>query len=376
MFAGQNQHFMTAGRDVKHDNRVRSASAFTLVELLVVIAIIGVLVALLLPAVQAAREAARRSQCINNLKQIGLGGQNHHSALGEFPQMSKTRFKDPANPNAPHDCLGSSGCRGLSWAVQLFPYMEQDNLLGTFNPDIEGWLDWVSNNLDEAEQISIPGLLCPSIGPFIGPTYTADHHLYPQRRDYFACEGGIEEWRQDGFTSGGNDPTPDSTINGSRGGGFGDGVLCTLYPVDIRRISDGTSNTIMVGESNHPHSHGGNDGDYNHPQHMRGGPAKWYMGGGWSNYAGTQKVRNDGGSWGRVSRNAFHPINFKMPVLIIAHPAPTLKENMLPFGSDHPGGANFVMSDGHVIFLSEDIDIDSYRRLASREDGQVIAYDF
>ncbi len=93
--------------------------AFTLVELLVVIAIIGVLVALLLPAVQAAREAARRSQCTNNLKQMGLALQNHVSALGVFPQGGT----DPW-----HDEGTTKFDKGYGWMVQILPYVENATL--------------------------------------------------------------------------------------------------------------------------------------------------------------------------------------------------------------------------------------------------------
>jgi len=96
---------------------------FTLVELLVVIAIIGVLVALLLPAVQAAREAARRNSCLNNIKQIGLSLHNHDLSIGSIP-FASTGYYDPADPAF---VVGSVN-DGYSWLFQLLPYMEQTNL--------------------------------------------------------------------------------------------------------------------------------------------------------------------------------------------------------------------------------------------------------
>jgi prepilin-type N-terminal cleavage/methylation domain-containing protein len=95
--------------------------AFTLVELLVVIAIIGVLVALLLPAVQAAREAARRSQCQNNLKQMGLALQNYNSAMGEFPTGGTEPWHDEGDAT-------SRFSKGYGWMVQILPYVENENL--------------------------------------------------------------------------------------------------------------------------------------------------------------------------------------------------------------------------------------------------------
>lgn len=100
--------------------RFQRARGFTLVELLVVIAIIGVLVALLLPAVQAAREAARRMQCQNNLKQIGLAAHNHHDVLGFFPNAGSD---GPTNT-----CCSATERAGWSWAFYLLPYMEQQNV--------------------------------------------------------------------------------------------------------------------------------------------------------------------------------------------------------------------------------------------------------
>ncbi|HMO86596.1 MAG TPA: DUF1559 domain-containing protein, partial [Lacipirellulaceae bacterium] len=112
----------------------RSFRAFTLVELLVVIAIIGVLVALLLPAIQAAREAARRTQCTNQLRQMGVALQNHVSALGVFPTAGTVPnpniadyvsgpTSSPGTPNGPNK-------QGLGWGYQLLPYLEQGAIRG------------------------------------------------------------------------------------------------------------------------------------------------------------------------------------------------------------------------------------------------------
>ena len=106
---------------------------FTLVELLVVIAIIGILIALLLPAIQAAREAARRAACLNNLKQIGLGYQNHESALKKFP--AACRIKKNANGSIATLAANDSSAPGAgwSWIVDLLPYMENKTLWDTLH---------------------------------------------------------------------------------------------------------------------------------------------------------------------------------------------------------------------------------------------------
>jgi prepilin-type N-terminal cleavage/methylation domain-containing protein len=134
-------------------NKHQLHRGFTLVELLVVIAIIGVLVALLLPAIQAAREAARRTQCLNQLKQIGLSMQNHVSALGSFPtggnawgseilNYTTGGTNNPGRPNGPNK-------QGLGWAYQVLPYLEQANIKSLV--DQEALMTSV-----------IPGYFCPS----------------------------------------------------------------------------------------------------------------------------------------------------------------------------------------------------------------------
>src|SRR4026209_1869818 len=109
--------------------RQRTGRGFTLVELLVVIAIIGILVALLLPAVQAAREAARRSQCSNNSKQLGIGFHNYHDTYKILPPAGMLRVANPANFPT---CAGQTGL-GLPWTAHLFPFIEQGALYNQIN---------------------------------------------------------------------------------------------------------------------------------------------------------------------------------------------------------------------------------------------------
>src|SRR6188508_3203738 len=118
-------------------SRARGSRAFTLVELLVVIAIIGILVALLLPAIQAAREAVRRTSCSNNLKQIGLALHNHHDVLGYLPPGS---IQAAATPQEAHVQLKIPITVNHGWGALLFPFMEQKNLADQYRFDVD-WRD-------------------------------------------------------------------------------------------------------------------------------------------------------------------------------------------------------------------------------------------
>ena len=143
--------------------RMNRRKAFTLVELLVVIAIIGILIALLLPAVQAAREAARRSQCTNNLKQLGLAAQNFHDTYKRFPVASyEMNFKDPDNstPTAP---VWSNNDQRWSWICSVLPFMEQQPLydLSVSNHLNTSSNPWTSSDLTATK---IQTILCPSDG--------------------------------------------------------------------------------------------------------------------------------------------------------------------------------------------------------------------
>ena len=192
----------------------QSRKAFTLIELLVVIAIIAVLIGLLLPAVQKVREAANRLQCANNLKQIGLGLQNYHSALNQFPNGYVDRQKAVANPLD----LG----HGWGWAVTLLPFMEQENLYKQINRGIP--------ILDLSHQATVASVvksyLCPSDShgeSFVPSGIT--QKVGPSNYVALFGTGEISE-----------DP------------GRGDGVFYRNSNTRIADILDGTSNTLCVGE--------------------------------------------------------------------------------------------------------------------------------
>lgn len=309
-----------------------SRSAFTLVELLVVIAIIGILVALLLPAVQAAREAARRSQCQNNLKQIGLGLLNFESSRGAFPSGSETIFPEHCS----NSTAGTGDCRGTSYGVQILPYMEQGVIPDVFDFDQGGGtLKLWATSRDELENTELSVYRCPS---FIGEANP------PARKDYFAVAGGR-------FSEG----------TGSLGEVFHDGVFYVNSRTRISRITDGTSNTMAVGESIHYVLIGWGPGSSN-PR--MGGPALWFLGGNCAG-GGTRCVPLTEYT-GRNLRTTKLPMNSTIGYLR------TETDNSTPMGSTHPGGAQFVYCDGHVSFLQDDIDFAIYQALSTRAGEEVV----
>lgn len=195
---------------------VRNRKGFTLVELLVVIAVIGMLVALLLPAVQAAREAARRSQCQNNLRQIGVAMHNFHSAHGKFPPGFVSKA-----PAQNEDGLGP----GWGWAAHLLPHLEEANL--------QVWLDReITDPIHDTVRVtSLPIFLCPSESGTTQTFSVADDSGAELTTVAFANYVGV----------GGTDEVtgfPDT----------GTGVLFRNKSVRIAEITDGTSNTIMISE--------------------------------------------------------------------------------------------------------------------------------
>jgi len=297
--------------------------AFTLVELLVVIAIIGVLVALLLPAVQSAREAARRISCSNNMKQFGLALQNYHSAFGVFP----------ANSN------WSGGGRKGSAHVRMLPYMESNTFIEQL--DFEG--DVVTQIEDDPNLSTtvISFLRCPS----------DDYPLVSEAEgfamtNYGTSVGSQKTWGYCSTYPGntfGNGPSADG--NSTNADEISGVFSRNGWAASIKEILDGTSNTIAMGEAL--------------PSCSTSIQEPWWLGGQW--YSGTAP-----------------PINFP------TCPGEGLGNNGTPsrncnswnnwvtdggFKSRHPGGAQFVFCDGSVQFLQEDIDYCDYQRRGDRSDG-------
>ncbi len=298
-----------------------SRSAFTLVELLVVIAIIGILVALLMPAVQAAREAARRMQCSNNLKQIGIGFTNYESQIGVYP------------PGAFWTGSNTAGYRG-SILVHLLPFIEQQNVYDQFDftKQVDGQ---TMANGQEIGSTIISTYVCPSDDNRGTLNNRAIHN-------YSANNGPTAHINNSSCNCANNwnsySLSPYEKPDNFAGPFYRGGVSVTQS--DIR---DGNSNTIFFGEVRRACS--------NHTM------AGW--------------ARSNNGN-GLVSTQV--PINVDTcDPNASADPCrrPCNWATELAFKSQHPGGCLFVFGDGSVHFLSESIDHWNYQYLGAKADGQV-----
>lgn len=304
---------------------------FTLVELLVVIAIVGVMLGLLLPAVQAAREAARRSQCNNNLKQMGLAIQNYHSQHGSFPPGAlKHEQEDKV---------------GLSWRVLVLPFLELSNIYDQINPLPTGG----GNNLSAQGQI-IEVYHCP----------TAERP---------PDDPGILKFANYAGVSGANDVADPNTSNvkgdilNLEDNICGDldinGIFFPESYVDTRLITDGTSNTLAIGERLYSFR-------------------DWLSGLTWW---GTPPT---GGMCTGAAKNIHYPINadhfqfgfYKFDWQAPAGAPRTMLLNELPFASEHIAGANFCFADGSVHLVNDSIDFTVLQALATRNGEEAVDIEF
>ncbi|WP_428305728.1 DUF1559 domain-containing protein [Lacipirellula sp.] len=331
---------------------------FTLVELLVVIAIIGVLVALLLPAVQAAREAGRRSQCINNLKQYGLGLQNYHSAKNAFPQGSKMTgglINFYANANC-----------------ELLPYFEQASLHQLYDQKLQ----W-EKQTPETLAANISAFKCPSSGspnPITDPLFEpVIHRTVLGVGEYAFCMGYTDAFcLQNGGKPG--------TIPASQQGIFNVG-----WGASIRQITDGTSNTIAMGEASGDERwkvcHGANCteaslapmpdgqiptavtgwiiGEPNSAEHFS------KLGARASTYGSTvERINKYPVTDTFVDVNQYFTDAFQMTSNSSHYCKPSFEggaHSASNFRSDHPGGCIFLMADASARLINEDIDMTAYR---------------
>ena len=357
---------------------VRSAGrGFTLVELLVVIAIIGILVALLLPAIQAAREAARRSGCSNNLKNLGLAALNHHDVMKHFPVSN----------GGPYGGEAPVGVRqtGAGWILNMLPQIEEQSLYDKFKAygAFEGFLHQnkagagVANNglYSVKNGNSVPLLMQTQLQILQCPSDDTDRRIRDDQSEWNVATGGaavpvfVTNYKgvlDDTFlgqnfgalAGAGNDGAgityPSGIYNEPPIAGINAGqrdchnnVRCRgiffrqsfQRPVKISSVTDGTSHTLMIGESLP---------DYDNHS------AAYFANGDWCS------------------------CNLPLNNLLTVDPS-TLNPNFWwdnqGFRSKHPGGVQFCLADGSVRFVSESVDNQAYRVACTRNGGESLSLD-
>ncbi|MBA3481136.1 MAG: DUF1559 domain-containing protein [Pirellulales bacterium] len=347
---------------------VAQRPGFTLVELLVVIAIIGVLVSLLLPAVQAAREAARRSQCVNNLKQLGIGWLNHESSHGFLPSggWSPWVVGDPD--------MGSGAQQPGGWMYQILPFIEQQALHRLPGDGQRGVITAEQKKATVQLQLRpVAAFQCPSRRSATTIPWNSDPAVWTPKNsdrfervacgDYAANGGDCQVGKGMDFLKTGQDTeaTGDDTwyplgdvvkwIFPPFLGYYGTATSVSFWPpldskngvnfigseIEFQHIADGTTNTYMMGEKNlNPDSYEGNVGS--------GGDNHSYF---------------QGFDWDTHRFAAEPPIQDS--------PGFDLYQQ---FGSSHPGAWHATLCDGSVRAISYDIDLTTHKQLANRHDGQ------
>ncbi len=327
---------------------------FTLVELLVVIAIIGILVSLLLPAVQAAREAGRRMSCVNNVKQLALAAQNYHDTMRTLPSSgisTKTVIFDP------------QAGKNYSWAVLMLPYIEQDALHASFDFNVD-----VFNQPNEPQEQHLPTLMCPSDSAnnrfFTHPTLTNGKQF--AKANYAAFVSPHHTELQNRFS----------------------GALNALRPMRLARITDGTSNTFIFSEVLTRDQDDDQRGAWALP--WTGSSQLAFdlhntlpfslSGGGYQAdlaFLGlTQTPNNIGGATDAVYDcvNPADALRLKMPCHTVTFSTSTTTFSAAP-RSRHPGGVTVAMVDGSVKFAPNEIDELVMAHLISIDDGNPVSFE-
>ncbi len=336
----------TASHGVKMMRR-----GFTLVELLVVITIIGILISLLLPAVQSAREAARSLQCLNNLKQVGLAFLTHHEAHGHFPTggWGCAWVGDPDR--------GAGKAQPGGWVFNILPYIEQA-ALWELAADGEPHTITPGQKAGARQTLETPLAImnCPSrrravAYPFVvnpgaaEECLNADRPEQAARSDYVANSGtryaSVGHYTVTTLAAGDN---PNTVWVGETNDWYkGTGICCQRSEVQVAHVRDGTSNTYMVGEK------------YMSPDHYLDG---WDGNDTFSMYIGDNNC-----------------------VLNMAHEArlPCMQDRpgmwTWAYGSPHSGGWNCVFCDGSVHTIPYNLDTKIHQALAHRADGEVVTLD-
>ncbi len=319
----------------QHRSRFRTR-AFTLIELLVVIAIIAVLIALLLPAVQQAREAARRTQCKNNLKQLTLAMHNYHDSYNRLPLGTVD-----GPPNKRSGTGGGDWADDNNWLHLILPNIDQANMYNTIDFRF-AWHNVAPGTGNTMAQTRIPAESCPSDGIQIDEPGTNWARI---RGNYVVNFGNI--------TYGGQSQSPYNGVN------FGGAPFGIQYGANFAAVTDGTSNTLMVGE------------------------IRALVGDGWLGY--TSEVMLAGGgaftayytpntsSCELLARQCFPGVNNGIPCCTsCGGSAANVVQQVISVRSKHTGGAHVSLCDGSVRFVSNSIDVNVWRGLSTTKGAEVV----
>lgn len=326
----------------------KPARGFSLVELLTVVAIVAILSSLLFPAVQGAREAARRAACRNNLKQIGIGLLNYHDCYRCFPIGARSQ---PAGTGW-----------GPSWWVGHLPFMDQQTLaeridIAAYSNGLTGL---ASANAHVADGVRIPYMLCPSsdLPEMAGPPGDDYHHVMPS---YVGIAGA---GTGQGFVEDRENSTTGWCCSSSAATGWiaAGGMLVPNAHVRLREVVDGATQTLIVGEAS-----AWEIDSAGRRQHIDGGwPYGWMLG---CSGAGTppgyvgDRVLN-------LTTVLYSPNScqeYGLPGVAADHGPNN------PLLGAHASGSNSLFVDGHVAFIAFNRDLRAFKQLATRDDGQVIS---
>lgn len=322
----------------------RDVRGFTLIELLVVIAIIAVLISLLLPAVQSAREAARRAQCINNLKQVGLTIHGFHDVNGQFPSSIRPS--------------GLTTAPRIAGTLRLLPYMDQKPLYDSYNLQVT-WGDPVNSTLVKT-RLSV--FLCPS-----SPAEAARLDGIPELSPWSPGVASITDYS--GIAGIDSRLYSSNLVSKS---GSGNGILEKNATVTIASVSDGLSNTILFAESaGRPFNYRKGGRLFSANQSL-----SRVNGGGWSRPASDITFKGSSADGSSVIGPC--PLNCTNgdDIAKAAFPHPIYNtEGTSEIYAFHPGGANILLGDGSVRFVKETTSLRVFASLITRDGGEVISAD-